>query len=142
MKEEQLGWRDARISQRHRTWGSAVPAVDLDHFVLLEYSRSRPAALIEYKHRSFRADLDHPSLLALGVLASNSRIPAWIAEYDPDNWTFKLHELNTEALEYMEAQPHMFRRLSEEQFIFLLHDLRGVTVPQDVLKHLREGGPN
>ena len=74
MKDEQLGWRDARISQRHRLW-CVCPATDLD-FPLLEYSNSRPVALIEYKHRSFRMDLEHPSLLALGTLASNSHIPA------------------------------------------------------------------
>ena len=136
MKEEQLGWRDARISQRHRLWG-VCPATDLD-FPLLEYSNSRPVALIEYKHRSFRMDLEHPSLLALGTLASNSRIPAWIAEYDPDDWTVKLHPLNSEAWDYMEAHTRTFRRLSEEQFVGVLHDLRGVAVPQSVLERLRE----
>ena len=135
LKEEQLGWRDARISQRHRLWG-VCPATDLD-FALLEYSNSRAVALIDYKYRSFRMDLDHPSLLALGTLTSNSHIPAWIAEYDPDGWTVKLHELNSEALDYMEVHPHTFRRLTEEQFVFLLHDLRGVTVPQEVLETLR-----
>ena len=74
MKDEQLGWRDARISQRHRLW-CVCPSTDL-YFPLLEYSNSRPVALIEYKHRSFRMDLEHPSLLALGTLASNSHIPA------------------------------------------------------------------
>ena len=137
MNEEQLGWRDARISQRHRLWG-ICPATDLD-FPLLEYSNSRAVALIEYKHRSFRADLDHPSLLALGTLASNSRIPAWVAEYDPEDWSVKLHELNGEARDYMEAHPHTFRRLSEEQFVEVLHDLRGVRVPQGVQERLRGG---
>ncbi len=140
MKEEQLGWRDARISQRHRLWG-VCSATDLD-FPLLEYFNSRAVALIDYKHRSFRVDLDHPSLLALGILGSNSRIPAWVAEYDPDDWTVKLHELNGEALEYMEAHPHTFRRLSEEQFVGVLHDLRGVAVPQSVIARLREGSPS
>ena len=50
----------------------------------------------------------------------------------------KLHELNGEALEYMEARPFTFRRLSEEQFVSVLHDLRGVTMPQGVLERLRE----
>ena len=139
MNEEQLGWRDARISQRHRLWG-VCPATDLD-FPLLEYSNSRPVALIEYKHRSFRADLNHPSLLALGTLASNSRIPAWVVEYDPDTWKFKLHDLNAEALDYMEAHKETFRRLSEEQFVAVLHELRGMPVPQDVLERLRVGTP-
>ena len=138
MKEEQLGWRDARISQRHRLWG-VCPATDLD-FPLLEYSNSRAVALIDYKHRSFRAAPDHPSLLALATLASNSHIPAWIAEYDPEDWSVKLHDLNPEALGYMEAHPHTFRRLSEEQFVCVLHHLRGVTVPRSVLDRLREGG--
>ena len=140
MKDEQLGWRDARISQRHRLWG-VCPATDLD-FPLLEYSNSRAVALIDYKFRSFRMDPDHPSLLALANLASNSRIPAWVAEYDPDDWTVKLHALNGEAWDYMEAHPHTFRRLSEEQFVGVLHDLRGVVVPQAVLERLRGEGPN
>ena len=134
MKEEQLGWRDARISQRHRLWG-VCPATDLD-FPLLEYSSSRPVALIEYKHRSFRMYLDHPSLIALSMLASNSRIPAWVAEYDPDTWTFKLHALNGEAWDYMEAHKETFRRMSEEQYVRVLHDLRGIAVPQGVLDRL------
>jgi len=135
MKYEQLGWRDARISQRHRLWG-VCPATDLD-FPLLEYSSAMPKALIEYKHRSFRVDLDHRSLLALGTLASNSKIPAFVAEYDPDTWVVKLHALNAEAWDYMEAHKETFRRMSEEQYVRVLHDLRGIAVPQGVLDRLR-----
>ena len=87
-------------------------------------------------------DLNHPSLLALGTLASNSHIPAWIAEYDPDDWAFKLHALNGEAWDYMEAHKETFFRLSEEQFVGLLHDLRGSTVPEEVLERLRRVGPS
>lgn len=38
--EERNGWRDERISKRHRQWGRDCPAVDID-FLMLEYDRDR-----------------------------------------------------------------------------------------------------
>ena len=46
---EQHFKRDAWLSGRHRVWGSNVPAMDLD-FILAEYDRCVPIALIDYKH--------------------------------------------------------------------------------------------
>ena len=51
--KERTGWRDERISQRHRLWGVECQAIDLD-FLLVEYRSEyddiRPVAIIEYKH--------------------------------------------------------------------------------------------
>ena len=47
-RQERTGWRDEGISRRHRTWGVALTAVDLD-FMLVEYTDGKATALIEYK---------------------------------------------------------------------------------------------
>ncbi len=70
---ERTGWRDREISSRHRRWGFHCPGVDLD-FLLIEYHRAEPVAIIEYKHhRAARPDLSHPSYRALLALAE--RVP-------------------------------------------------------------------
>ncbi len=34
VRQERTGWRDEKISQRHREWGYNCPAVDLDFEVV------------------------------------------------------------------------------------------------------------
>ena len=60
VRRERSGWRDEWISKRHRLWGFDCPAVDID-FLMLEYDRSVPCALIEYKEQHARpVNLKHP----------------------------------------------------------------------------------
>ena len=46
---ERTGWRDEKISLRHRMWGFDCPAVDVD-FVMVEFDRARVVAIVEYKN--------------------------------------------------------------------------------------------
>ena len=48
VKKERNGWRDEAISLRHRLWGWDCPCVDID-FLLIEFDKSLPVALVEYK---------------------------------------------------------------------------------------------
>ena len=63
---EQHFKRDAWLSGRHRVWGSNVPAMDLD-FILAEYDKCVPVALIDYKHQRSSSGTVTPIRQAGGV---------------------------------------------------------------------------
>jgi hypothetical protein len=73
--------RDAHLSARHRTWGYDLPAVDID-FLLVEYFRREPYAIIDYRHRNGRIALDSANAIALRRLGERACLPAWIVVYD------------------------------------------------------------
>lgn len=132
---ERTGWRDERISVRHREWGGPIPCCDLD-FLMLEYNNEVPAALVEYKHRNV---LNNGSLLkwlcgpnpkalkkladgyGLGQPANLQKLPFLIAIYDPDSWWFIVRPLNDKARLYYED--HQF--LTEQEYVRSLYKLRG-----------------
>ena len=71
VREERTGWRDARISARHRLWGFNCPSVDLD-FLLVEYHLGKPVGLVEYKHyQAQEPNVIHPTYRALIDLADH-----------------------------------------------------------------------
>jgi hypothetical protein len=72
MRDEQLGWRDERISARHRTWGCDCPAADID-FLVLEYDGGVASDLVEYKHDNAAVDLESASNRALKRLSFRLR---------------------------------------------------------------------
>jgi hypothetical protein len=131
MKNELLGWRDKRISQRHRLWGVNVPALDLD-FPVLEYDGGKPAALIDYKYCCANVDVNNPSLRALTILASNSLIPALVVRYDPDEWLFTLFPLNREA----KALCRPYQVMCECEFVSFLYQIRGRFLPLEIMSGL------
>ena len=128
VRPERTNWRDQRISQRHRRWGWDCPAVDLD-FLLLEYDRSRAAALVEYKHE--RAPVQHatrPSYQAMIDLGNRAGIPVFGVRY-ADDWSWwRVTPLNDHARKHVAQQTHM----SEEQWVSLLYRVRGLEVPPDL----------
>jgi hypothetical protein len=46
--KERTGWRDAKLSERHREYGFDLPCADID-FIFLEYDAMLPVAVMEYK---------------------------------------------------------------------------------------------
>jgi len=117
---EKLGWRDARLSELHRSFGPDVPAVDLD-FPLCEYDHGEFVALIEYKHENMaKTSRAHPSLLALARLATASLIPAFLIRYFDDLNCFEAYPLNDHALN-LYGKKHVMNRESYKKFLF---DLR------------------
>ena len=94
-KQEFTGERDRVLSQLHRQWGFDVPACDID---FLEYDRSRPIALIEYKKRTdwdTAPVLRDANLKALICLGTRAKVPVFCVFYAPDHSMFRVVPLNT-----------------------------------------------
>lgn len=131
-RQERTGWRDAHLSQRHRRWGLAVPAIDLD-FLLLEYDRARPTALIEYKAEHAPTQFPtHPSYLALCNLGDRAGIPVFAVRYAQDFSWWKVISLNFSAKRMFPNR----QRFSEQQFVTWLYNIRGLQPPPEIFESL------
>ncbi len=132
---ERTGWRDERISARHRLWGFDCPAVDID-WLVVEYDRAEPVALIEYKHElavvSGPADTNRMAIVALGDRAG---LPVFCVRYKDDLSSFHVHPWNTAAFSALPETTF----LSEIHFVELLYRLRHRAVPYLVKRRLMEG---
>lgn len=133
MNVERTGWRDQALSERHRTWGVACTAVDLD-LVLVEYHLSRPVALVEYKHHRARIDWSSSNYRALRDLADRSNLPFVVAFYWPQVWSFRVHAMNDAALRHFAAGGEL---LTEQEFVQRLYRLRSLFVEDALLPTLR-----
>lgn len=132
VRQERTGWRDERISRRHREWGAACTAVDID-FLLLEYHANAPAALIEYKAVGARwPDMSKGVYPALRTLSDCARIPFFLVFYEPTRWWFRLVPANDHAKRHFPYQV----TLSEREYVSALYRLRGVSLPVDVYQRL------
>jgi hypothetical protein len=124
VRDERTGWRDEKISGRHRKWGWNCPAVDLD-FVMVEYHMAKPVGLIEYKHyKAQMPDFNHATYRALGDLANRSNLPFMLAFYWPDIWAFRVHPLNQLAARYFNKG----EVLTERDFVATLYRIRNWSV--------------
>lgn len=137
---ERTGWRDQRISQRHRTWGFNCPAVDLD-FLVAEYNIGKPVGLIEYKHFNAKIpDTLHPTYRALTALAdghSDGPLPFLIVYYWPDIWAFRVTPVN-------DCSKRNFKPdeiLSELDFVKRLYRLRSLTLTKYLAGRLNTSLP-
>lgn len=95
---ESTGWRDQRISRRHRMYGLNVPAVDVD-FALVEYDMAEPKLIVDYKLGLSKPVQLDASLRALGRLYSERghQLPAYVVRYDVDPWRFTVSPVNAAA---------------------------------------------
>ena len=126
---ERTGWRDARISERHRQWGILLPASDLD-FVLVEYDRGRTSALVEYRHERARPQYpSHPSYRALVDLGNCAGIPVFGVRYADDFSWWRVSPLNKEARQFVRKQEVM----TEREWVSLLYRTKGRKMPEDLL---------
>lgn len=131
-KPERTGWRDQRISERHRSWGIGSPAFDLD-LILVEYSHCEPKALIEYKHeRAAPVYLSDANYKALIRLADRAEIPAFIVRYANDFSWLNVCPLNALAKKWLPQKS----KVTEDEYVRFLYRLRGIKPP------LRFLGPN
>lgn len=125
VKQEKHGYRCEWISKWHRErLGFHEPTIDLD-MICLEFSRGKPAALIEYKHhRSKMTEAEiakSKAMQAICILANNSHIPFFVVKYKPDGPLFKICGVNYAAKKWFE-KPTL---LDEEKFISFHRALRG-----------------
>lgn len=127
-RKERTSWRDLHLSQRHRLWGLAVPAVDLD-FLLLEFDRGRPTALIEYKGEHAAAQFpSHPSYLALCNLGDRADVPVFAVRYAQDFSWWKVVSLNLPAKKLFPSR----QEFTERQFVTWLYNIRGHQPPEEI----------
>ena len=128
VREERTGWRDQRISERHRRWGWDCPAVDLD-FLMLEYDRGKAVALVEYKHEKALPQYPtHPSYRAMIDLGNRAGIPVFGVRYADDLSWWRVTPLNDLAKKWVSGQV----RMTEEEWITLLYKVRGTEIPPDL----------
>lgn len=131
-RAERTGWRDQHLSERHRKWGLAVPAIDLD-FLLLEYDKGRPSALIEYKGEHAPAQFaTHPSYLALCHVGDRASVPVFAVRYAQDFSWWKVNSLNFVAKKMFPQR----QQLNERQFVTWLYNIRGLQPPEEIFEWL------
>lgn len=137
MKQEETGWRDGRISQRHRTWGMDAPAVDID-WLLIEYSASQPVAIIDWKaFGSPEANLMSNNFRALRSLANAAGIPLMIVYYQAQDWWFRVVPANVWAVKWYPNEMVM----SEREFVGSLYAMRGRVFPKALAHRLETYKP-
>jgi hypothetical protein len=87
-----------------------MPATDLD-FVLVEYDRARPAAIVEYKHeRALVCNAYNTSIAALRVLADGAAIPLFVAQYNEGFTRWTVLAINRFAAEWTVPRDAAHRR--------------------------------
>lgn len=148
VRRERSGWRDQEISERHRHWGFDCPAVDLD-FLVVEYNRGLPVALIEYKHHGGMApSVKHPTYRALGALADgyhradggvfvHDPLPFLWAYYWPDIWAVRAFPVNETA----RAHFGYGESLSEQAFVQRLYRMRRLALNRSLAGSLNTALP-
>ena len=137
VREERTGWRDQRISERHRQWGYDCPATDID-FLLLEYDTGKPAAIVEYKRDgASEPKLKRSTYRALSILADCAKIPFIIAFYWPKIWAFQVFPVNEYAKKHFVSGKYF----SERGFVEQLYRLRGRALPETIGNKLNAENP-
>ena len=149
---EQHFKRDAWLSGRHRVWGRDVPAMDLD-FVLAEYDRCVPVALVDYKHENAVINLESANTRTLTALGDMAGIPAFIVRYghsNQDGWWgdvaadsvpwFQVIPLNVYAHGQDMPSNDNNTKLSELVYVSWLYDMRGRKIPQDIVDIITRRG--
>ena len=132
VRPERTGWRDAALSEEHRKFGWNCPAVDLD-FLLLEYDRGTPSALIEYKNEHAKPQYaSNPSYQALSELGKRADIPTFVCRYKDDFSIWTVIPLNDVAKEHLPKRKEM----NEPDYVRFLYRLRGRECPQSVIDKL------
>ena len=141
---ERTGWRDQRISVRHRLWGDKLYAVDMD-WLVVEFYYGKPVVVIQYKEVCCRGylDLDTAPLKALAWLADGREIPLWVVLYDLDANppTYEVCPVNPTAQEQFGER----RIKAEEEYIRFLYRMRGIvssTECEKAIRKLKEGYGN
>lgn len=128
VRQERTGWRDLKLSERHRHWGWDCPAVDLD-FLFLEYDKGKAVALVEYKHEFAQPQYrTHPTYQAMIDLGNRSSVPVIACRYANDFSWFKVTPLNQIAKKWIPEQQIM----NEKQWVTVLYTIRGYSVPDDL----------
>jgi hypothetical protein len=132
VREERTGWRDLRLSAKHRQWGWDCPAVDLD-FLFLEYDKGKAVALVEYKHERAAPQLaSHPTYLAMVDLGTRAGVPVFAVRYKDDFTVWNVVPLNDIAKLKLPER----KAMTEREWVEFLYRLRGYIAPKFLLDGL------
>lgn len=132
VRAERTGWRDLKLSERHRRWGWDCPAVDLD-FLFLEYDKGKAVALVEYKHELAPPQYaSHPSYQAMIDLGNRADLPVFACRYAADFSWWRVVPLNQKAKELLPT----IKEMTETEWVTLLYRLRGYEPPKGLLEGL------
>lgn len=138
VRAERTGWRDQKISERHRMWGFNCPAVDLD-FLMVEYNLGKPVGVVEYKHSGAQQpNLLHPTYRAITELANLASLPFFIAFYHNEHWWFRITPVNKRAADVFTNNSN----LTEREFVTVLYKMRSLVVENEVLVRLNNVKPH
>lgn len=128
VRKERTGWRDLKLSKRHRRWGWDCPAVDLD-FLFLEYDKGKAVALVEYKHEKAKPQYaSHPTYQAMIDLGNRAKVPVFGCRYSDDFSSWNVVPLNPIAREWMPERQSM----TEYQWVKFLYKIRGYEIPDSI----------
>lgn len=136
VRPERTGWRDEALSRRHRAYGFDCPAADVD-FVLIEFDRAEPAALIEYKAFPAQWSPQSAGITAIRRLAERAQLPFFVAIYWTEPFAYEVHPANARALALLGELRHM----SEQEYVRFLYRLRGRWIQQEILNGLDNERP-
>lgn len=132
VKVERTGWRDLELSLRHRRWGVALPAWDID-FLLIEMDKRKPTALIEYKAWAAPQQFPtHPSYLALTELGNRADLPVFVVRYAQDFSWWRVVPLNPKAKMILPERVEINERL----YVTWLYNIRGLQPPKEIFQLL------
>ena len=125
--------------------------MDLD-FILAEYDRCVPIALIDYKHERATINLQSANSRTLTALGDKASIPAYIVQYGHSHqsgWSDLWQEVPPDSVPWFQIIPlnsyaHTAdlpsnandTRLSELVFVSWLYELRGRKIPQGIVNLL------
>ena len=120
--------------------------MDLD-FILAEYDRCVPMALIDYKHEHGVINLESANIRTLIALGDMAGLPAFIVRYghsNQDGWWGEVPEDSTPWFQVIPLNVYAHGadlpsndnniKLSELVFVSWLYDMRGRKIPQDIVK--------
>lgn len=130
VRSERTGWRDLRLSERHRRWGWDCPAVDLD-FLFLEYDKGKATAIVEYKNEHAAPQYKtHPTYQAMIDLGNRAEVPVLAVRYADDFSWWLVTPLNMLAKRYVPEQTKM----AEQDWVTVLYRMRGYEVPVNLFE--------
>jgi hypothetical protein len=134
VKPEKYGFRDERLSRRHRLYGVACTMVDLD-FIVIEYHLKKVVALVEYKHHRGESslNLENSNYQALMGMADKADLPFFISFYHPNTWNYIVYPGNMNSFEWIKTKTEM----NEQDYVRFLYKIRYINVKQDILDTLQ-----
>lgn len=133
------GWRDGSLTARHNHWGYDAPAPGMS-FVMVEYDRGEPLALINYIRRGEALPGGTEVISAYRAFGRTHRLtgeqlPLFTVRYDPRNWAYQMFGHNDSARAFLDIGSRPPREggwvsLTELNFTDYLYRLRGRYAPQ------------